>query len=80
MAAKLKVGGDFLKGVGDDSQIIQGLIMEDRCKQLRRIQIMCDFEKIKVGTLMKRIEDEMSLLKLQFGKKRRKFKQECVHS
>ena len=73
MAVKLKVEGNFLKGVGDDSRIIQGLINKDDCKELGQVQIMCHFETIKVARFKKMIEDEMKSLKLQPGKKGRKY-------
>lgn len=72
VAIKKEVESDFLKGVGNDSKIIQGLIKEDTCKDLAQVEIICHFEQKKVAEFKNKIEDEMKRLKLRPGKKGRK--------
>ena len=70
-----KRGSYFLKGVGDDSHIIQKLIKKDDFKELGEVQIMCDFERVKVAEFTKMIQDKMYDLKLNINcEKGRKYK------
>ena len=61
-----KAAGDFLRGVGDDSAIIQRLIGQDGHKELGRVQIICHFEQVKLETFMKMIEDKMKDVRLKY--------------
>lgn len=60
-----KASSDFLKGVGDDLKIIQGLIGKDKEKELGNVQIMCHFEQVKLASFLRIIEDRMKDLKLK---------------
>ena len=74
VAVKKKVESNFLKGVGDDSHIIQELINEDSKTTLCYVQLMCHFQQMKVKAFMSKIEDKMKRLKMQHPKKGRKYK------
>ena len=78
VAVKQRAGSSFLKGVGDDSRIIQKLIKEDSFKELGEVRIMCHFEQVKLAEFMKMIEDKMYTLKLHNRDKGRKFKRACT--
>ena len=60
-----KMAGDFLKGVGQDFDIIQQLIKEDGDKQLLEVRFMCHFAQKKVEEFKKAIGDAMKSLKLK---------------
>ena len=60
-----KASSDFLKGVGDDMKIIQGLVGKDDEKDLGSVQIMCHFEQVKLASFTRIIEDRMKDLKLK---------------
>ena len=67
--ARKKASSDFLKGVGDDMKVIQGLIEKDYQKDLVNVTIMCHFEQVKLASFMRTIEDRMKDLKLKSGDK-----------
>ena len=60
-----KASSDFLRGVGDDLKIIQGLIGKDYQKELVNVTIMCHFEQVKLAIFTGIIEDRMKDLKLK---------------
>ena len=60
-----KASSDFLRGVGDDLKIIQGLIGKDCQKELVNVTIMCHFEQVKLAIFTRIIEDRMKDLKLK---------------
>ena len=71
VAVKLKVhesdkmASEFLKGVGEDFDIIQQLIKEDDNKQLYEVSFMCHFAQKKVEVFKKAISEAMKDLKLK---------------
>ena len=67
-----KASSDFLKGVGDDLKIIQGLIEKDPQKGLVNVTIMCHFEQVKLASFTRIIEDRMKDLKLKSADKGQK--------
>ena len=60
-----KMAGDFLKGVGDDFDIIQHLIKSDGHKYIYQVDFMCHFAQKKVAVFKKAIGDAMKDLRLQ---------------
>ena len=60
-----KMASKFLKGVGEDLDIIQKLIMEDDNKQLLEVRLMCHFAQKKVEEFKKAIGDAMKNIKLK---------------
>lgn len=78
VAVKKKVASDFLKGVREDSHVIQELINEDSKTTLCYVQLMCHFQQMKVAIFMQKIEDKMKRLKLKDPKKGRKSKHVAI--
>ena len=72
VAVKLKLSGKmaskFLKGVGEDLDIIQQLIKEDENKQLYEVRFMCHFAQKKVEEFEKAISEAMKDLKVKTRK------------
>ena len=60
-----KMAGDFLKGVGDDFEIIKQLVKNDSCKHLYEVEFMCHFAQKKTADFTKTIEDAMKDLKMK---------------
>lgn len=60
-----KMAGDFLRGVGDDFEIIKQLIKNDSCKHLYDVEIMSYFAQKKPSDFTKIIEDAMIDLKMK---------------
>jgi hypothetical protein len=63
--ARKKASSDFLKGVGDDLKVIQGLIEKDYQKDLVNVTILCHFEQVKLAKFKEIIEDRMKDLILK---------------
>ena len=63
--AMKKMAGDFLKGVGDDFEIIKQLIKNDSCKHLYEVEFMCHFAQKEIADFTKTIEDAMKDLKMK---------------
>lgn len=53
-----KASSDFLKGVGDDLKIIQGLIGKDYQKELGNVTLMCHFVQEKVANSRELLKTE----------------------
>ena len=64
VAVKKESSSDFLKGVGDDLEVIQDLIGRDKQKELGKVQLMCHFEQVKRAQFASTIEKRMKDLKL----------------
>ena len=64
VSVKIKAGR-FLRGVGEDLTIIQGLIAQDPDKELVQVRLMCHFEQVKMAQFLKMIEDKMKDLRLK---------------
>ena len=64
VAAK-ESGGDFLKGVGEDSDIIQELIGKDSHKDLIHVQAMFPHKQVKLEEFLSNIERKMMTIKLK---------------
>lgn len=60
-----KMAGDFLKGVGDDFEIIKQLIKNDSGKDLYDVEIMCHFAQKRPIEFTKTIESAMIDLKMK---------------
>ena len=74
-----KMASDFLKGVGEDFDIIQQLIKEDDNKQLYEVRLMCHFAQKKVKEFKKAIGDAMKSLKLKHTQKGCKYNKIYIH-
>ena len=59
-----KSTSDFLRGVGEDSKIIQRLIREDSHKELVGVEVMAHFKQVKVGAFLGILEDQMKRIKI----------------